>query len=263
MKTIFLFLLFSLVSCAQYVNSLHRQIDREERVDRAEPGDRRVRPHQPRDRYAAYREKDRFRPEDDKRPIKNPITYSLGSDPSGQVRPPVKREYRQQRYQADDFVDNDNGGSLWANQGSSSSLFTYQNDKRMGDMVIINVLENLRNQISSELKRTFPDRPKRAGKELKDGGEEKKEAPAAAQAGPGAQDNEMDMKVYDKISGTVMEEISKDYILLRGRKEVIFKKEKRAIEVQALVSRKDIMENDYVNSDKLLESRVFVLGRDD
>lgn len=257
MKTIFFCLLFSLVSCAQYVNSLHRQIDREERGDAGAPS----RPkQQPRDRFAAYREKDRFRPEDDRRPIKNPITYSLGSDPSGVHRPPVKREYRQQRLQADDFVDNDNGGSLWANQGSSASLFTYQNDKRKGDMVIINVLENLRNQISSELKRSFPDKPKRAGKELK-GGEEKKETPAAAQAGAG-QDQDMDMKVYDKISGVVMEEISKDYIVLAGRKEVIFKKEKRAIEVQALVSRKDIMENDYVNSDKLLESRVVILGRD-
>jgi flagellar L-ring protein FlgH len=254
MKNLVVFLLFFFVSCASYVNQIHRQLDREGRV---EQGESKQQPKK--DRFSAYRESDRFRPEDDKRPIKNPVTYSLGTDPSGQVRPPVKREYRPQRYQADDFVDNDSGGSLWANQGSSSSLFTYQNDKRMGDMVIINVLENLRNQISAELKRTFPDKPKRSGKELS--GDSKKEASAAT--AQGAADNEMDMKVYDKISGTVMEEISKDYILLRGRKEVIFKKEKRSIEVQALVSRKDIMENDYVNSDKLLESRVFVLGRED
>ncbi len=214
-----------------------------------------------RDRYAPYRDQDKFRPENDKRPIKNPITYSLGSDPSGQLRPPVKREYRPQRVQADDFTDKDNGGSLWANQGSSSSLFTYQNDKRMGDMVIINVLENLRNQISAELKRTFPDRPKKSSKEL--GGDPARPgAPASAGAAANAADNDIDMKVYDKISGTVMEEISKDYILLRGRKDVIFKKEKRSIEVQGLVSRKDIMENDYVNSDRLLESRVYVLGRE-
>jgi flagellar L-ring protein precursor FlgH len=255
MKSILLFLLFLLVSCANYVNSIHRQLDRDERSYKE--SSQRL----PRDRFQAYREKDKFRPEDDKRPIKNPITYSLGSDPSGQMRPPVKREYRPQRYQAEDFVDKDNGGSLWTNQGSSSSLFTYQNDKRMGDMVIINVLENLRNQISAELKRTFPDKPKKSGKEVKAG--EEKTAQPTPPANQATQDSEMDMKVYDKISGTVMEEISKDYILLRGRKEVIFKKEKRAIEVQALVSRKDIMENDYVNSDKLLESRVFVLGRDD
>jgi flagellar L-ring protein precursor FlgH len=253
MNTILLFLLFFLVSCAGFVDNLHRQLDREER------GARPAAQAPQRDRFAAYRERDRFRPEDDKRPIKNPVTYSLGSDPSGQVRPPVKREYRQQRYQAEDFVDGDSGGSLWAGQGSSASLFTYQNDKRMGDMVIINVLENLRNQISAELKRVFPDLPKKAGKELK---ATAKEAPAAAPPVGGNPDAEMDMKVYDKISGTVMEEVSKDYILLRGRKEVIFKKEKRSIEIQALVSRKDIMENDYVNSDKLLESRVFVLGRE-
>ncbi len=253
MKTLLLGILLFFVSCANYVNSLHRQIDNEERNEVA-------RKRSSRDRYSAYRERDRFRPEDDKRPVKNPVTYSLGSDPSGQVKPPVKREYRPQRYQADDFVDGDSGGSLWANQGSGASLFTYHNDKRTGDMIIINVLENLRNQISSELKRTFPDRPKRAGKELKEGGESSK---SSAQTVPGAPaDNEMDMKIYDKISGTVVEEISKDYILLRGRKEVIFKKEKRSIQVQALVSRKDIMENDYVNSDKLLESRVFILGRD-
>jgi flagellar L-ring protein precursor FlgH len=253
MKTLLLGILLFFVSCANYVNSLHRQIDNEERNEVA-------RKRSSKDRYSAYRERDRFRPEDDKRPVKNPVTYSLGSDPSGQVKPPVKREYRPQRYQADDFVDGDSGGSLWANQGSGASLFTYHNDKRTGDMIIINVLENLRNQISSELKRTFPDRPKRAGKELKEGGESSK---SSTQTVPGAPaDNEMDMKIYDKISGTVVEEISKDYILLRGRKEVIFKKEKRSIQVQALVSRKDIMENDYVNSDKLLESRVFILGRD-
>jgi flagellar L-ring protein precursor FlgH len=257
MKTVLLFLLFFLVSCAGFVDSLHRQMDREDKIAT------RTKEYQPQDRYAAYRAQNRFHPENDKRPIKNPLTYSLGSDPSGQMKPAVKRDYRPQRAKAEDFVDDDSSGSLWANQGSSSSLFTYQNDKHTGDMVIINVLENLRNQISAELKRTFPDKPRRSGKEVsKEGGEGDKKAADNAAGGPNNQDNEMDMKVYDKISGTVMEEISKDYIVLRGRKEVIFKKEKRSIEVQALVSRKDIMENDYVNSDKLLEQRVFILGRE-
>lgn len=250
MKGILLFLLFSLVSCANYVDSIHRQIDREEKVSRGDRTD------EMRDHYSSY--KNRFNRDDDKKPIKDPRTYSLsdGGPSSGPVRPPIKRNYRPQRYNANDFVDSDNGGSLWANQGSSSSLFTYQNDKHTGDMVIINVLENLRNQISAELKRVFPDRPKKMaeGKE-----EPKTQASSSPAAAANAADNEMDMKVYDKISGTVMEEISKDYILLRGRKDVIFKKEKRSIEVQGLVSRKDIMENDYVNSDKLLDSRVFIL----
>lgn len=250
MKIILLLLLSTLVSCASYVNQIHRQLDNENRVAKRKETDQR-------DPYAAYREKNRWRTDDDRRPVKNPVTYSLSDGgPSGQVKPPVKRDYRQQRYKANDFVDDDNGGSLWANQGSSSSLFTYQNDKHSGDMVIINVLENLRNQISSELKRTFPDKPVRAKDGAKGG---KADATAAAAPTTPSADNEMDMKVYDKISGTVTEEISKDYIVLRGRKEVIFKKEKRSIEIQALVSRKDIMENDYVNSDRLLESRVHIL----
>ena len=250
MKIIFLLPFLFLYSCAGYVNNVHRQIDREEKIAR---GDRSEGMKQ---HYAPY--KNRFARKNDKRPIQEPRTFSMSDGgPSGQLPPPVKRDYRPQRYKADDFKDGDSNGSLWANQGSSSSLFTYQNDKRMGDMVIINVLENLRNQISSELKRVFPDKPKISSANPKD--PKAAQAPPGANSANGAKDEEMDMKVYDKISGTVMEEISKDYILLRGRKDVIFKKEKKSIEVQGLVSRKDIMENDYVNSDKLLDSRVFIL----
>lgn len=249
MKIILLLILSTLVSCANFVNSIHRQLDNNEKTVKRQEKTKR-------DPYYAYREKEKWRTDDDRRPIKNPVTYSLSDGgPSGRVNPPVKREYRPQRYKANDFVDNDEDGSLWANQGSNASLFTYHNDKHTGDMVIINVLENLRNQISSELKRTFPDKPRKA----KDDGK-KSDAPAAAAAAPAnPADNDIDMKVYDKISGTVTEELNKDYIVVSGRKEVIFKKEKRSIEVQALVSRKDIMENDYVNSDKLHESRVYIL----
>lgn len=254
MKFLSLFLLMFFVSCANYVDSLHRQIDREEKVARGDTSEG-MKEH-----YAPY--KSRFNTSDDKRPIKNPSTYSMNdggpSSGSGQMKPSVKREYRPQRYTADDFKDDDSAGSLWANQGNSASLFTYQNDKHTGDMVIINVLENLRNQISAELKRVFPDKPKRTpeGK----GGDTKGAAQSPAASAASAASEEMDMKIYDKISGTVMEEISKDYILLRGRKDVIFKKEKKSIEVQGLVSRKDIMENDYVNSDRLLDTRVFIVN---
>jgi flagellar basal body L-ring protein FlgH len=250
MKILPLFFLLFFVSCANYVSNLHRQIDREEKVSR---GDTR---EGMREHYSPY--KNRFNRENDKRPVKDPHTFSMSDGgPSNQLQPPVKREYRPQRYKANDFVDSDSGGSLWANQGSSSSLFTYQNDKHTGDMVIINVLENLRNQISSELKRVFPDKPKKVVAGAKGDAKNPAAQPPATSNQP--REEEMDMKIYDKISGTVMEEISKDYILLRGRKEVIFKKEKQSIEVQGLVSRKDIMENDYVNSDRLLDSRVFII----
>jgi flagellar L-ring protein precursor FlgH len=241
-------ILLILSSCSQYVQNIHRQIDREERISQKPEADQKF------EGFSSQfkKKKNPFDRNQDKRPIKNPITYSLGSGPSGQLNNSSRKP---RRLNADDFRDQEENASLWANQGSSASLFTYQNEKHVGDMIIINVLENLRNQISSELKRNTPD--------LKKSNETttapKSEAAATNTSTAPTSADDMDMKVYDKISGTVMEEINKDYILLRGRKEVIYKKEKKSIEIQALVSRKDIMENDYVNSDKLLESRVYVL----
>lgn len=264
MKLFWIISLLFCTSCANYVNSLHRQIDRDEgRGQRPTQSRPTAKPSAPipvdSDRFGHFRpEHNRFRPEYDKRPVKNPLTYSLGSETTSHVRNTPKRDYRPQRYQARDFVDNDDSGSLWASQGNSSSLFTYQNDKRAGDIVIINVLENLRNQISAELKRSFPDRPKKTAKD--DRAQDLEKKAHASQAAPTpAPENEMDMKVYDKISGVVMEELNNDYVILRGRKDVIFKSEKKSIEVQAVVSRRDILENDYVNSDKLLDSRVIIL----
>ncbi len=251
MRVLLVLSLLSLVSCAGYVDSLHRQIDREEGHAKAGPP--------PKDGIDAFRQsnnrQDRAR---DKRPINNPVTFSLnGSGPNSEMRPNVKRDYKPQRYTRGDFVDGDPAGSLWANQGSSAELFTNTNDKRNGDVVIINVLDNLRNQISNELKRAFPDAPVKKTTDTAKTAATAAVNPAAAAAASAADD--VDVKVYDKVSGTVVEEINKDYLIVRGRKEVIFKKEKRSIEIEALVSRRDILENDYVNSDKILESRVFVV----
>lgn len=237
-----------LFSCSHYVDSFHRQIDREERsASRSAPESK---------ESDLQRYKNKWDTRNDKKPIENPLTYSLGR-PSGKVEPTVKRNYQPQRYKASDFRDYDDSGSLWANQGSSSSLFTYHSDKRVGDIVILNVLEGLRNQISNELKSHFPEK-KKVTNDKSPAAQTPAAAAAAASAATSAE-GDMDMKVYDKISGTIIEELNKDYLLVRGRKEVIYRKEKRSIEVQALVSRKDIMENDYVNSDRLLESKVFIL----
>ncbi len=240
-----------LFSCSHYVDSFHRQIDRDENANRRGSPAAKSASNQPSD-YQRY--KNKWDTKRDKRPIENPLTYSLGR-PSGRVEPTVKRNYQPQRYRASDFRDHDDSGSLWANQGSTASLFTYQNDKRVGDIVILNVLEGLRNQISNELKSQFPERKRKAEETPPPANNPVVAQPAAANNS----DSDMDMKIYDKISGTIIEELNKDYLLVRGRKEVIHRKEKRSIEVQALVSRRDIMENDYVNSDRLLESKVFIL----
>lgn len=246
MKHLFQFLLISFMAggCASYVNGIHRQIDRDEGRGSNNPASK--------DHYSAYREQGFKRKGADARPIQNPNSLSH-LNPANDVAPPVRRDYRNGRAGAQDFVDNGSSGSLWvSNQGSS--MFTTDITKKVGDIIIVNVLDNLRNQISGELKRAFPTAT--PSKKKND-----KAAPAAAAApGPASEEkDELETKVYDKISGVVAEEINKDYFLLRGKKEVIFRKEKRFIEVQALVARKDIADNDSISSDKLVESRVVIL----
>ena len=254
MKHVFLSLLFLATSCASYVNSMHRQIDREEGRGQAR---RQGRDASVNDPYAAYREQGFKRTRNDARPVQNPHSLSQ-LNPTRDVPPPVKRDYRNSgRTQARDFVDDGGSGSLWVD-APGGSLFTTENNKRVGDIVIINVLDNLRGQISGELKRAFPAEPPKKKDAAKADSKEGK-APAAAAEAAGEKSDELDTKVYDKISGVVAEEINKDYFLLRGKKEVIFRKEKRFIEVQALVARKDITDNDSISSDRLVESRVIIL----
>ncbi len=231
--------------CASYVKGIHRQIDRDEKMGARGDGVR--------DPYAAYREQGFKRKRADRRPVRNPHSISA-LNPAQDMPPPVKRDYRSGgRTSAEDFVDTGQSGSLWVNS-QGASMFTTEITKKLGDIVIVNVLDNLRGQISSELKRAFPERKKTPEKGKKGA------AAAAPPAAPAAdKGDELETKVYDKISGVVAEEINKDYFLLRGKKEVIFRKEKRFIEVQALVARKDIADNDSINSDKLVESRVLIL----
>ena len=79
--------------------------------------------------------------------------------------------------------------------------------------------------------------------------------PASATEEPTGEDG----KVYDRISSVVVEEINKDHVLIRGRKNLLYKNRKRLVEVQALVSKKDITVDDTLDSEKILESSITVL----
>lgn len=241
--------LLFLTSCASYMNGLHRQIDREEKTAR-NGGNKN-------DPYSAYREQGFKKTTEDKRPILNPNSIS-NLNPASDMPPSVKRDYKNggARTKAQDFKDGGSSGSLWVD-APGGSLFTTDVSKSVGDIIIIHVLDGLRGQISTELKRAFPEP---APPKKKEGEAPGATAAAPTPAAPAASNvDELDTKVHDKISGVVAEEINRDYFLLRGKKEIIFRKEKRFIEVQALVSRKDILDNDTINSDKLVESRVLIL----
>lgn len=224
---------FLLTSCSSYVNSVHRQINQEER--------------------AKMGQKRNYRYQGDRRPIANPVTLS-GSAPSANTvrnyNPNTKRRYR-----AEDLRDNDDDGSLWSGKQSGNFLFVTNNVKKKGDIVIVEVMGKLKDKIQEELKRNFPDPVK---KKKKGDDEEKKEGEAAANTATPAPPTDPG-KVYDKISTQVVEQVNQDYLLLRGRKEVIFKEAKRYFEFQAIVSQKDITDNDTVGSLKVLEPRVNVL----
>ena len=224
MRAINLILLLILTSsCASYVQKMHNQISADERGESPQAAQRQYSSRQKKfyDPYNGYR----GIPVDkrDARPIENPLT--LGG-PQRSNPPPVKRNYSK-RYTADDLKDNSDGSSLWNGKNSESFLFVQNNVKRKGDVVIVEVLSMLKDNITNELKRAYPE-PKRATSE----DEEKKE---------------------------VVEEVNKDYLMVRGRKEVLFKERKRYVELRALVSRKDIKDNDTVSSKSLLEPKVTAL----
>jgi len=191
-------------------------------------------------------------------------TVTTGNEKN--LYPAIKRQYKSEkeavkRYTASDLTDNGNDGSLWAGSDPNAFLFSNNKNKNSGDIVQINVLPRLKNEITMELKKAFPENPYEAkttneskSGETKAPGEkasDKKEAsPETSTAAENAQ---------DKISGVVVEEINRDHLLIKGRKNVLYKNRKRMVEVQALVSRKDIGDNDTISSDAILESNVSVI----
>lgn len=255
-----LILCFLLSSCASYVNNIHKQIDREN--SRNKDG------AQKQNKFGMYRNNGMYPREHQDRVT---LTKSVIADDSvlaNNYEPRVKRDYRsnQQRVTAKDLNDNDSSGSLWTNDKSDGYLFSKDVHKRGGDIIVVKVQAKLKNDITAELKRAFPAPKKKLAKDSKKGDKNKKDSDKNADV---AKDDNKDnkeeehasdeTKIYDQISSVVVEEVSKDYILLRGQKEVIFRSNKHAVELQVLVPRKEVLEDDSVLSAHILESNIVVL----
>lgn len=233
-----------LSSCANYINQIHRDLDRAEQRDG-------VTPRQKLTTIDQFKKNNR-----------------LSTENQSRLLPEVKRQYQpmeqaKKRYTADDLVDNGNDGSLWAGQGNENYLFTKNKWKRNGDIILVNVQSKLKNDITMELKRAFPLPIPTKKAEPKPGETADPNAPpvAAAPVTPGADEREVadDEKIHDRISSIIIEEISKDHLLLKGQKYILFRNSKHLIEVQALISRKDIMDDDTINSSNFLETSLTVL----
>lgn len=232
-KLFFISCLFVLTSCSSYVDKWHDQIDEEEGLAVKKP------PIVP---FDQYRQNSQNKMDD--------FNRNISSSNKKNVGPKVKRKYEpeeeKKRYSEDDLNDHDNVGSLWAGSGNDSYLFSKNTEKQNGDIVVINVFPNLKEEIAQELKRAFPER-----KEEKDATKATPEPPKEEAGDPN--------KAEDRISTVVIEEINRDHLLLRGRKTLLYKSFKRLVEIQALVARKDIGDDDSVSSKKILESSIIVL----
>jgi flagellar L-ring protein precursor FlgH len=233
-----LFIISAISGCGTYVGKMHKEFDR---------ADGKRRPlRKERDQFDFYR--------------KNQQKQGRGSMNSSQskvVMPTVKRHYQEEkRIKADDLNDNGSSGSLWVGSGDDNFLFTNDRKKSSGDIVLISVEERLKNAITAELKRAFPQ------SNHKKKGQEDPAAKVAAGAAPAAAEAktpESKEEVFDRISSIVIEEISKDHLLLRGRKFLLYKNRKRLVEVQALVPRRDITNSDTVESSNIIETSVSVI----
>lgn len=267
MKLVILSCLFILSSCANYINQLHRQIDTNKKEpSRAVTQD--LTPEEKKDMnkirspfedpfyYASYYKGKPIKLKQDLRPINDPKSMTSSGQP----------EYRK-RYKANDFTDSGNDASLWSGKGKSRYLFSDAKSKEIGDIIVINVFESLKNSISSELKKNFgvPPAPKPVVAAADPAKSDPANPEAAEKKDPEVKEDSEDKdlaatnKVYDKISGLIVEEVNQDYLLVKGKKEVIFQKKSHEVGVQALVSRDDITENNEIPSDKMLETQVLIL----
>jgi flagellar basal body L-ring protein FlgH len=259
-----------LTSCSTYMNTLYRDFENQDRAN--------AEIDIPDNHFDQFRNNKRHTSTE-----YNNVDKNITSANQKFLAPATKRQYKDEkqatkRYTASDLTDNNADGSLWAGSDPNAFLFSTNKSKNNGDIVQINVLPKLREEISMELKKAFPENPYEVranaetkdgkdatdGKDPKDGKDTKdtKTSPKTAGTDPKAATGKEDglaPDAHDKISGVVVEEINREHLLIKGRKNVLFKNRKRMVEIQALVSRKDIGDDDVISSDAILESNVVVV----
>ncbi|MDA8793802.1 flagellar basal body L-ring protein FlgH [Bacteriovoracaceae bacterium] len=214
-----LILSFIFSSCASYINSIHKEIAKEEGV-----------------RVGSRKKKRQVR----RRPrvtTKNTKNYI----------PPGATFHTKSK----DLQDNAKSRSLWLTNEHGLLTAYSKSKKKIGDIIILEVDSTLDDKILAELNRVYPKRRSRRKKKKKKKKEEEKPKPAAT-----ADANKN--KPKDKISTYVVEVVNKDFLLIRGKKGTIHRDRKRYYEVQALVPQRDIYDNSTITSDKAVEVNIMV-----
>lgn len=170
--------------------------------------------------------------------------------------PLIKKRYipveeSRKRHKASDFTDNSDGKSLWTNKDGEVT-FLYHNNvkKKSGDLIVLLVGVNLKNAITAELRRVFPNNAINA--------KSKNKNPVVKQKREKTELASVGKKVYDKITTIVIDEINRNHIVIKGRKFLQYQNKKHLVEIQALIGRNDIESNDTVFSDKIIEKNIIV-----
>ena len=251
-------LCFYLCSCSSYVSYLHKKFDRY---------DRKQQERQYPEGLGGFYGRRRPQQKRPSAPHSLNTTKIISTHTTSRLDPSVRRQYRslgpeKKRYKVKDLNDTKHTGGLWVNHWDQSKvdyLFSQNNRKKNGDIVLIHVYPKLKNEITQELKRAFPiPSPKKSGTP----------SPAASPT-PEAQAQEETIsdnlqgpgRVQDKISSIVIDEINRDHLLLKGRKDLLYHNRKRTIELQALVARRNIDDNDIIKSNDILDFSVQVVKK--
>ncbi len=249
--SLFLLILFFFTSCASYVNKMHRRISYEEKMQHRQQGHGWPYPKKNSREY-------------DRRPVSNPITYTSPQEGS---TPPTPKTLG--RYTASDFIDQDSGGSLWGNYDGIRSAENRRLNLQLGEIVVINVLQSFKEDISRELRRharqstpsfmPATSAPARGAASARRSPQQN-EQQSQAQSQAASEDNQDEaVIVYDKIPSRVHHELSNRHVILKGSKEVFFRNDKLMVEVEAMVLKEHIAEDGSIHSDHIIESRVKVM----
>jgi flagellar L-ring protein FlgH len=141
--------------------------------------------------------------------------------------------------------------SLWTGKGTDSYLFTNSTEKKVGDLITIDVYKSLRNEIATELKIDAETASYEGPEGEKGKAEEEKVATET--------ETTSDDKPSDQISTVVEEDVNQTHLLLKGKKTVVFRGKKKLLEIKALVAKKDIKIDDRVESKNIMETTIKVL----
>jgi flagellar basal body L-ring protein FlgH len=156
------------------------------------------------------------------------------------------------RVTVDNFTTSSNQADLWSNP-ESADLYSTNSNISSGDIIIINVLQDLKSDISKELKRAFKTKKKKTTTSSQQTRKDSNKTITESSSGnPNTQ-------IYDRISSIVIDTVNNSYVSIKGRKELLYKNKKHSIEIQALVNKKDINSNNYLKSSDIIEKTIRVL----